>query len=67
MGSSGEKSRKMMPGSVPKGSAVRLTPVVPGGTLGIAEGIETALSVSILFNMPCWAAIGASGPGIRRL
>ena len=37
--------------------AVRL-----GGTgprLGLAEGIETALSASILFGIPCWATLGA--------
>jgi hypothetical protein len=38
------------------GGAVRL-----GGAaakLGLAEGIETALSASILFTIPCWAALG---------
>jgi hypothetical protein len=37
--------------------AVRL-----GGTariLGLAEGIETALSASLLFAIPCWAVLGA--------
>ncbi len=40
---------------MPKGSAIRLCE--PGDTLGIAEGIETALSVTALFGVPCWAAI----------
>jgi hypothetical protein len=38
------------------GGAVRL-----GGTgwrLGLAEGIETALSATALFGVPCWAALG---------
>ena len=26
--------------------------------LGLAEGIETALSASVLFRLPCWATIG---------
>jgi hypothetical protein len=26
--------------------------------LGLAEGIETALSASALFGMPCWATLG---------
>ena len=38
--------------------AVRLSPVYQ--TLGIAEGIETALSVTALTNVPCWAAGSAS-------
>jgi hypothetical protein len=36
--------------------AVRLGGVA--ARLGLAEGIETALSTSILFGMPCWAALG---------
>ncbi|HEX5258969.1 MAG TPA: toprim domain-containing protein, partial [Sphingomicrobium sp.] len=27
-------------------------------TLGLAEGIETALSATALFGMPCWATLG---------
>ena len=27
--------------------------------LGLAEGIETAMSVSILFGLPCWATLGS--------
>ena len=33
----------------------------PQGTLALAEGIETALSVAISANIPCWACICAHG------
>jgi putative DNA primase/helicase len=36
--------------------AVRLGGVAP--VLGLAEGIETALSASALFEVPCWATLG---------
>ncbi len=42
---------------MPTGAAVRLMPHQE--VLGIAEGIETALSASILFNVPIWAALTA--------
>lgn len=50
--------RKLMAGEVPAGSAVRLSEYTKG-PLGIAEGIETALSASALFSMPVWACISA--------
>ena len=49
--------RRLMPGTVAKGAAIRLAPA--GDALGIAEGIETALSASALFGVPCWAAVNA--------
>jgi putative DNA primase/helicase len=42
-----------------KGSAVRLSPPAP--MLGIAEGIESALSAAKLFGVPVWAGLCASG------
>lgn len=53
-----EQARLFMPGPIPEGSAVRLMP--HDGELGIAEGIETALSAAILFDVPCWAALNTS-------
>lgn len=50
--------RKLL-GTLPDGAAVRLAAHVD--TLGIAEGIETALSATTLFGVPCWAAINANG------
>ena len=49
--------RRLMSGTVAKGAAIRLAPA--GEALGIAEGIETALSASALFGVPCWAAVNA--------
>jgi putative DNA primase/helicase len=47
--------RRLMPGTVAKGSAVRL--FGHADELGIAEGIETALSAEVLHGIPCWAAL----------
>jgi putative DNA primase/helicase len=52
-----DQPRRMMPGSIAQGSAVRLAP--HGSSLGIAEGIETAFSAMALTQIPCWAALNA--------
>jgi putative DNA primase/helicase len=49
--------RKLMPGGLAKGGAIRLA--TAGEVLGIAEGIETALAASIVFDVPVWAAVNA--------
>jgi putative DNA primase/helicase len=42
-----------------RGPTIRLAPAAP--TMGIAEGIETALSAAKLFNMPIWSVISDHG------
>jgi putative DNA primase/helicase len=51
--------RKFMPGSLPRGGAVRLANPLYGNVLGVAEGIETAISASQLFGVPVWATLNA--------
>lgn len=52
--------RKLMPGPVPDGACVMLSEWTESGTLGIAEGIETAMAASALFDIPVWAAVSSS-------
>ena len=55
-----DPNRKMLPsfGSI-KGGAVPLFPW-KNGTLGIAEGIETAIAASMIHEIPVWAALSTS-------
>lgn len=52
-----DSCRELMSGKIPEGSAIRL--MEPTLNLGIAEGIETALSAAQLFGIPVWSAINA--------
>jgi putative DNA primase/helicase len=49
--------RRLMPGKLPDNVAIRLGQAAP--CTGIAEGIETALSASVLFTLPVWSVISA--------
>ena len=51
--------KKLMQGLPLSGAAIRLTPV--SRTLGIAEGIETAIAAAELFEVPTWSCISTSG------
>ncbi|CUX80747.1 DUF7146 domain-containing protein [Roseibaca calidilacus] len=55
-----ESPRKLMPGTVPEGASVMLSDWTESGPLGIAEGIETAMAASAIFDMPVWAALNSS-------
>lgn len=46
--------------------AVRLA-IPRGGRLGLAEGIETALSAIELFGIPCWATLGNERFGLATI
>lgn len=64
---------KMLLGSPGTGS-IRFAPPTDDGVLGWAEGPENALSVTQLYNVPCWSVINAAGfskaevpAGLKRL
>lgn len=52
-------AKKLCTGFPIKGGAIRLYP--EGETLGVAEGIETALAAAQLFSVPTWATVSAGG------
>lgn len=54
--------KRVMAGSLPEGSAIRIWP--SDKFMGIAEGIETAMSAAILYKCPVWAAV--SGPMLAK-
>lgn len=50
--------RRLAAGKIPDGSAVRLWPAQ--NVMGVAEGIETAMSAAIIYKMPVWACLSAA-------
>lgn len=62
--SSGSAREKAGLGRFGRG-AVRLGGIAP--IMGIAEGIETALSAAALFGLPCWATLGTERFGLIAL
>lgn len=53
-----DEPKKVMAGTIKTG-AIRLSPVA--ARLGLAEGIETALRAAVIFGIPVWASISATG------
>lgn len=51
--------KKLMPGLPLSGAAVRL--FSPDGHVGVSEGIETAISASVLFSVPVWSVLSTAG------
>lgn len=47
--------KRVMAGKLPDGCAIRLMPAAE--IMGVAEGIESAISASLLFDMPVWACV----------
>lgn len=55
-----DKAKKLMPSfATMTGAAIRFGEPM-GGTIGVAEGIETALSVTVATGIPCWACVSAT-------
>lgn len=55
-----QSPRRMMPGRV-EGAACAIRLGKPTGTMGVAEGVETALSATALTGIPCWATLNTGG------
>jgi putative DNA primase/helicase len=51
-------AKKVMPGKLPDGCAIRLAAAAP--VMGVAEGIETAISASVMFDIPVWACVNGT-------
>ena len=52
-------AKRVLSGTLPEGCAIRLNRI-NSPIMGIAEGIETALSAEMIFGMPTWAAVNAN-------
>jgi putative DNA primase/helicase len=51
-------AKRVMKGKLPDGCAIRLGP--EKAVMGVAEGIETAISAAIMFDMPVWACVNGT-------
>ena len=51
-------AKRVMRGPLPDGCAIRLGPIKT--KMGVAEGIETAISAAIMFDMPVWACVNGN-------
>lgn len=50
--------RKILPGPPNRGASVALYP--PAETMGVAEGIETAIAAKMIHSMPVWSALNTA-------
>lgn len=50
--------KRVMPGTLPEGSAIRIWPAAK--RMGIAEGIENAMSAAMLYKLPVWSAVSGA-------
>jgi putative DNA primase/helicase len=53
-----ERSKRVMPAKLPDGCAIRLMDEAP--IMGVAEGIETAISASLIHGIPVWSCINGT-------
>lgn len=53
-----DPARKVLPGPTLTGASVALYP--PAETMGVAEGVETAIAAHMLFGVPVWSALSTS-------
>jgi putative DNA primase/helicase len=51
-------AKRVMAGKLPDGCAIRLAPAA--AIMGVAEGIETAISAALMFDMPVWACVNGT-------
>jgi putative DNA primase/helicase len=53
-----EPSKRVMRGKLPDGCAIRIGEAGP--IMGVAEGVETAVSASIMYGIPVWACVNGT-------
>lgn len=56
--SSVDRPKRVMQGTLPEGCAIRTGP--PMEVMGVAEGVESALSASIMHKIPVWACVNGT-------